>query len=465
MRFSGNASSGRRPHPWANGARKWRGEQVTMGDKTKNWDDCLQNAALSDLGMRRTSNQDAYKVSLASDDEMWRRRGHLFVVCDGMGAHAAGELASKIAVDTVAFLYRKYREEPAPEALRRAVIETNAEVHRRGQANPDFHNMGTTCSALALLPQGAVAAHVGDSRVYRLRRGVLEQLTFDHSLVWEMRAAGHVAEGSEAASRLPKNVITRSLGPNASVEVDLEGPFPIEPGDTFLLCSDGLTGQVTDEELGPILASLPPDEATRFLVDLANLRGGPDNVTVVVTKVTHDLGADDSNAASPAARSRGPRPGVHPAIWAISGAFLLMAIVLAFLGNLLPVAVVVGLVGLVGLGIAVWRTWGPAAPAAAPEGERRTGRGPHTRTPCDKTDQLVRRLRDTMQELRQAAAEEDWAINWPPIDRHCQAGRKAAESREYQEALQEYSHAISYTMKELREQRKKKKSDSAIDLL
>ena len=445
--------------------RMRRGEQVTMGEKTRNWDDSLRSAALSDLGMRRTSNQDAYKVALASDEEMWRRRGHLFVVCDGMGAHAAGELASKIAVDTVSFLYRKYRDEPAPEALRRAVIETNAEVHRRGQANPDFHNMGTTCSALALLPQGALVAHVGDSRVYRLRRGVLEQLTFDHSLVWEMRAAGHVAEGSEAASRLPKNVITRSLGPNASVEVDIEGPFPIEPGDTFLLCSDGLTGQVTDEELGPILATLSPDEATRFLVDLANLRGGPDNVTVVIVQVTNDLGAWEAGAEPITVRSTGARSGVHPAIWAISGAFLLMALVLAFLENLLPVAVVVGLAGLIGLGIAGWRTWGPVTPSVMPGGERRSGRGPHTHTPCDKADQLVQRLRDTMEELRQAAIEEDWAIDWPSIDSYCQAAQQAAERCDHSRALKEYSRAISYTMKELREQRKKKKSDSAIDLL
>jgi protein phosphatase len=197
-----------------------------MGDVAKNWADCLRSAVISDVGMRRTSNQDAYKVSLAGDEDSWRRRGHLFVVADGMGAHAAGELASKIAADTIPFLYRKYREEEAPEALRRSVIETNAEVHRRGQANADFHNMGTTCSALALLPSGAVAAHVGDSRIYRLRRGVLEQLTFDHSLVWEMRAAGHLAEGSEAASRLPKNVITRSLGPTPAWRSISKGRSP-----------------------------------------------------------------------------------------------------------------------------------------------------------------------------------------------------------------------------------------------
>jgi protein phosphatase len=436
-----------------------------MGDTAKNWADCLRSAAISDVGMRRTSNQDAYKVSLAGDEDSWRRRGHLFVVADGMGAHAAGELASKIAADTIPFLYRKYREEDAPEALRRSVIETNAEVHRRGQANADFHNMGTTCSALALLPGVAVAAHVGDSRIYRLRRGVLEQLTFDHSLVWEMRAAGHLAEGSEAASRLPKNVITRSLGPNASVEVDLEGPFPIEAGDTFLLCSDGLTGQVADEELAPILASLPPEDAARFLVDLANLRGGPDNVTVLIAQITSDAAPHNGASLSPRSGARARRP-VHPAIWAISGALILVALVLPILGNggLTPVAIVVGLVGLLGMGIGLWRSFGPETALPPRSGEGRMGHGPYTQTPSNKAEQLAARLRETMEELRQAAIEEDWTIDWPPINRRCESAEKARQARDHQRALQEYSQAISFMMKELRQQRRKKKSDSAVDL-
>jgi protein phosphatase len=279
-----------------------------------------------------------------------------------------------------------------------------------------------------------------------------------------MRAAGHLANGSDAAARLPKNVITRSLGPNASVEVDLEGPFPVEPGDTFLLCSDGLTGQVPDEELGPILASLSPDEATRFLVDLANLRGGPDNITILIAQVTGGATPGEHAANSSLGGSPRARRGVHPALWAISGAFTLAGVVLAVL-NLLPVALIVALVGLLGLSIGAWRTFGPGSPGPAEGGERRIGQGPYTRTPCDKADQVVQRLHETMEELRQAAIDEDWTIDWPPIERHCQTAEHAAKAREYQKAIQAYSHAISYTMKELREQRKKRKSDSTIDLL
>ncbi len=135
--------------------------------------------------------------------------------------------------------------------------------------------MGTTASALLLLPQGALTGHVGDSRVYRLRGKCLEQLTFDHSLVWEMSAAGQLPKNA-LPGFVPKNIITRSLGPHADVKVDLEGPYPLEAGDTFLLCSDGLSGQVSDEEIGALLHCLPPAEAAQVLVDLANLRGGPD---------------------------------------------------------------------------------------------------------------------------------------------------------------------------------------------
>ena len=167
--------------------------------------------SVTDVGMRRTTNQDSYSLIVADTPELWQQRGHFLMVADGMGAHAAGELASKLAAEGVPHLYHKLRELSPPEALQRAIVETNAEVHRRGQANPDFHNMGTTASALVLLPQGAVAAHIGDSRIYRLRGGVVQQLTFDHSLQWELRAAGQIVDGTDAAAAVPKNVITRSL--------------------------------------------------------------------------------------------------------------------------------------------------------------------------------------------------------------------------------------------------------------
>ena len=142
-------------------------------------------AALSDVGLRRTNNQDNMGVMMASNADLWQRRGHLFLVADGMGAHAAGEYASKLAVDHVPHTYHKEPDASAATAIRKAIEEANHIIPARGQANPDFQGMGTTCSALIMLPEGAMVAHVGDSRVYRLRSNRLEQLTFDHSLVWE----------------------------------------------------------------------------------------------------------------------------------------------------------------------------------------------------------------------------------------------------------------------------------------
>jgi PPM family protein phosphatase len=198
-----------------------------MTAKRGNWEGCLQYAVSSDVGMRRDNNQDSFAVILPKSYESWLDRGDalLLMVADGMGAHAAGELASKLAVDGVPHLYQKYSHLSAPEALRKALQEANAEVHRRGQANVDFNCMGTTVSVLLMLPQGALIAHIGDSRIYRLRRGVLEQWTFDHSLVWEMRAAGQLPKDAELAKAIPKNVITRSLGPYPQVESTLKDPF------------------------------------------------------------------------------------------------------------------------------------------------------------------------------------------------------------------------------------------------
>ena len=142
-----------------------------------------------------------------------------------MGAHAAGELASQLATDNIPHAYHKRRDLPPWESIVAAVEDANSRIHAKGQNSVDFHGMGTTCSCLLLLPDGAVAAHVGDSRVYRLRGTTIEQLTFDHSLVWEMAAAGHASE-DDVPAYVPKNVITRSLGPHPTVKVDLEGPLP-----------------------------------------------------------------------------------------------------------------------------------------------------------------------------------------------------------------------------------------------
>lgn len=249
-----------------------------------NWDDIIIDAASTDTGMRRSNNQDSHTAVRAPNPEVWRSRGHVFMVADGMGAHAVGELASKMACDLIPHNYMKAKVGTPSEAIVKAFQEVSALIHSRAAANRDFQGMGTTCSSVLLLPEGALVAHVGDSRVYRVRQRRIDQLSFDHSLVWELVRRNHLTP-EQANISVPKNVITRSLGPETEIEVDLEGPLEVHLADVFLLCSDGLSGPVTDHELGAFAAHFHPRDACRYLVHLANLRGGLDNITVMIVRI------------------------------------------------------------------------------------------------------------------------------------------------------------------------------------
>jgi protein phosphatase len=237
----------------------------------------------TDVGRRRASNQDSKSVVPPSSPQQYQSRGWMFLVADGMGAHAAGEMASGIAAERVPLVYEKAAQHSPPLALRRSIEQTNAEINAKGESAAEFRGMGTTCTALVLLPRGVLVGHIGDSRAYRVRGRTIEQLSRDHSLVWELELAGGMSR-EEAAGAAPKNIITRSMGPHPHVDVDLEGPHPVEEGDTFVLCSDGLSGQVADEEIGLLTAELEPSEATAALVGLTLVRGAPDNVTVIVAR-------------------------------------------------------------------------------------------------------------------------------------------------------------------------------------
>lgn len=249
-----------------------------------NWEDPIVEAAATDTGMRRSNNQDSFAVVRATKPETWRERGHVFVVADGMGAHAVGELASKLACDNIPHAYSKMRQGTPVEAVIKAYRDVGGLIHGKATANKDFHGMGTTCSTLILLPAGALIAHVGDSRVYRVRDDQIDQLTFDHSLVWELVRHKHL-NPEQAMKSVPRNVITRSLGPDPVVEVDIEGPLVVQPGDVYVLCSDGLSGPVTDLEIGAFAAQFHPEHACRYLTHLANLRGGSDNITTVIVRI------------------------------------------------------------------------------------------------------------------------------------------------------------------------------------
>jgi serine/threonine protein phosphatase PrpC len=273
-----------------------------------NWDDTIIEAAATDTGMRRANNQDRHIIVRAPNQESWRRRGHLFMVADGMGAHAVGELASKMACDNIPHTYNKLRVGTPAEALVKSYQEVGAEIHRKATANRDFQGMGTTCTTLVLLPDGAMIGHVGDSRVYRMRNDRIDQLSFDHSLVWEVVRLNRLTN-EQAQQLVPKNVITRSLGPEPKVEVDIEGPIPVEHGDVFLLCSDGLSGPVADAEIGAFAGHFHPEDACKYLVHLANLRGGHDNITCLIVRsgefVPPTRGGEASDTDGKAKRKEG----------------------------------------------------------------------------------------------------------------------------------------------------------------
>lgn len=435
-----------------------------MARSTREFVESLEHAARSDVGMRRANNQDSHKVVVAQDEQSWRERGHLFMVADGMGAHAAGELASKLAVDGVSHLYHHYRDLPLPEALKRSLAETNSDIHRRGLENPDFHAMGTTASVLVLAPQGALMGHVGDSRIYRLRGNRLDQLTFDHSLQWELRNIGRLPEDSDLAKAVPKNVITRSLGPNADVEIDLEGPYPLEVGDTFLLCSDGLTGQVDDYELAEILANLPPDEAASVLVDLANLRGGPDNITVIIAKIAGiamAAGENDRAPVSSTGKRSGSASGLAP--WVVSGVCLFLALVLWFADQSIPaiVSAVAGFISAVVGVVFLFRGRGRVDNTVASDG--RLGKGPHAHAMCKGGDEFMKTLSNVLDELRDVAQESNWDIEWFQLGEYRRNAAKAAGSGDYPAAVRQYATAISFMMDQLRRQQDREAGDSSIE--
>lgn len=386
-----------------------------MTTKSFDWTPYLDCVASSDIGLRRGNNQDSYGVLLAHDMDDWRDRGHLFVVADGMGAHAAGELASKLAVDHVSHLYRKHRELSPPEAVGKAIKEANDEIYNRGQANLSFHRMGTTCSSLLWLPQGVVVAHVGDSRVYLCRQRRLTQLTFDHSLVWEMRQAGVTAEANQ---HIPKNVITRSLGPEPHVRVDLEGPFPVETGDTYLLCSDGLTGLVPDEELAAALAHLTPKAASQLLTNLAILRGGHDNITMIIARAVSDGVGSRSFRVAPLMIGEDSQPAspIHIGLWISLGLLLLVAGALFAVGQIsygwiASAAAFIPALAILSQLLGIFRDGGISLSAG-----RRLGKAPYSDTPAMTETEFAGHLAVFFEHAREKAGERDWELDWKVLD-------------------------------------------------
>jgi serine/threonine protein phosphatase PrpC len=211
--------------------------------------------------------------------------GRLYVLADGVGGAAAGDIASHYAVDRIIHTY--YRQNPDEEAgsrLRRAIEETNAEVFARNVDRSGQTEMATTVVAALIRGDQLVVANVGDSRAYIIQGERIEQITEDHSLMAEMINDG-IITAEQAETHPYRNVILRSIGAYEAVQVDLFFR-QLAPGDTIILCSDGLTRLVNNQDLVDITRSYPPAEAARQLINLANDRGGEDNISVSITRIT-----------------------------------------------------------------------------------------------------------------------------------------------------------------------------------
>jgi protein phosphatase len=426
--------------------------------------DQIEHACLTDVGVRRSHNQDNYAIQLAGDEEQWLLRGHLFLVADGMGAHAVGEKASEQAVAVIPHTYHKYTHAggtSAPNALRRAFIEANASIHACGQANREFEGMGTTATALLLRPEGAWVGHVGDSRAYRIRAGVIEQLSYDHSLVWEYARLQHI--DPDEVEDIPSNVIHRCLGPEPLVQVDLEGPHPVQPGDVYLLCSDGLSGQVSDAEIGAVASVLPPAEGCRFLVDLANMRGGPDNTTVIIARVggpARDAPGAERPAPPPLWARLGPR--LLPPWWVASlaaGTLLAagaVALVHYRLSGSVPVfllAAAASTAGLIGLLLHYRREQ-----SRSTEDEDRPPPRVHRRASCRIERPLLDKLTRALRALRQRADEKHWEPDWKAYQEHNAAGEALLQKGDVPGAFREYCRAMLPLTRALHDRRQKEES-------
>jgi protein phosphatase len=248
-----------------------------------------ESAGFTDAGRKRRRNEDAFV-----------HEPPLFAVADGMGGAQAGEVASRLA----AAAFREFHEadELEPEERVAAIIqEANKRIYERARSDAKASGMGTTITAALLVGDSVAVGHVGDSRAYRLRRGRLEQLTEDHSLVADLVRSGRLTP-EEADTHPQRSVITRALGTDAEVDVDTF-TVDVEPGDLFLLCSDGLTTMVEDEEItGTIDRSGTLEEAARALLKAANRAGGEDNVTVVLFELAGEAELEETAVVGPNGR-------------------------------------------------------------------------------------------------------------------------------------------------------------------
>ena len=246
----------------------------------------VEIANLTDPGCVRTENEDYYCFAEPESDELFRRRGRLLVVADGMGGHAGGQVASGVAVEAVRDAFLNGESDDLAQLLVNGFSRAQQGIIEQSAQRPELRGMGTTCTA-AIVHQGQLSfGHIGDSRLYLIRDGRPTQITEDHSLVNQLLKSGAIT-AEQAAVHEERNVLTAALGMRSeTIAADFsEKPIPLHAGDGVVLASDGLHGLVNADEIREAVEKESAYEACRTLVGLAKRRGGPDNITVQILRV------------------------------------------------------------------------------------------------------------------------------------------------------------------------------------
>lgn len=245
----------------------------------------LELANLTDTGLHRSENQDYYCYIEPESDDDFLVKGRLALIADGMGGHHGGQVASRIAAEHVRDAYLAHPGGDPRESLISAFYDAHTAIQDYGRQNPESAGLGTTCTCVVLKDQQLYYGHVGDSRLYLIRNGAISLLTEDHSYVQRLVRQGKLTS-EEAASHPDRNILTAALGMPVAVAADFSSePLALYAGDVLLLCTDGLHGLVTDQEVLARAASEPPGQACRELIETAIERGGFDNITLQILRI------------------------------------------------------------------------------------------------------------------------------------------------------------------------------------
>ncbi|MCB9833437.1 MAG: Stp1/IreP family PP2C-type Ser/Thr phosphatase [Planctomycetes bacterium] len=262
--------------------------------------DKVEIAIKTHVGMVRSENQDHFGVCLPSGPEEEKRKGALVVVADGMGGHSGGQIASHTAADAMVSTFKASKLQAMQDLLEESILAGNEAVKKKQESNPQLREMGTTCVNTLIRGDSLMVAHLGDSRCYMFRGHENAQVTRDHTYLNELIDIGLLTP-EQAEGHPDKNIITRCVGMSQRLEIDYNHRT-IERGDIFAMCSDGLSNLVKLDEVGEIVRKNEPEKACEILIDLANKRGGDDNITVAVIRINEIPEEDPELAKLDAAR-------------------------------------------------------------------------------------------------------------------------------------------------------------------